>query len=288
MKSVLRVIKKALLMLRKSNRKIFKMKSAIKNREFTPYYQPIIDAKKKRIIGYEALARWVKKDKIILPDKFINHVELYGLMEDFTNVIIEKVVRDLRKFSENIWISINISTEHLESDILLKKLIKLNWPAPYRLKFELTENKRIINKEKAFDTIKYLKSKGYSFKLDDYGTGFGNAELLLYLKFTEIKIDRIFISNILISDNQKRILKSLIDFAKCCNFNVIVEGVENISQAMFLIDNGIFEHQGYLYSKPLPIEEIIGIDSHISHVFNMFGTRKTINISKKQKLLSSM
>lgn len=233
------------------------IKNAILLKEFKPYYQPIVDVKNKKIIGYEALARWVRKGHVVSPDKFIGYIEKYGFMEEFTNLVIERVVQDLCKFQDQAWISINIIAEHLESDILVQQLMKLNWPTPSRIKFELTENNKIINNNKAKEIINTLKNKGYGFKLDDYGSGFGNAKSLLDLGFTEIKIDRAFIGDTSIPSCQNKILLSLIHFSKSCGVNVIAEGVENIAQAKFLVKNGVFLHQGYLYSKPASINEII-------------------------------
>lgn len=178
-------------------------------------------------------------------------------MKEFTNLVIQSVVQDSCKLQDHAWISINIVAEHLESDILVQQLMKLNWPTPNRIKFELTENNKITNKSKAKEIINLLKRKGYGFKLDDYGTGFGNAKSLLELGFTEIKIDRAFIGDTSIPSCQNKILLSLIKFSKGCGVNVIAEGVENITQANFLVKNGVFLHQGYLYSKPVSIHEIV-------------------------------
>ena len=235
----------------------FEIKNAILHKEFKPYYQPIVDVKNKKIIGYEALARWIRKDDVISPDKFIGYVEQFRLMEEFTNLVIQNVVQDLCEFQDDAWISINIIAEHLESDILVDQLTKLNWPTPKRIKFELTENNQITNKNKAKEIINTLKNRGYGFKLDDYGSGFGNAKSILELGFTEIKIDRAFIGDTSVPSCQNKILLSLIKFSKGCGVDVIAEGVETITQAKFLVKNGIFIHQGYLYSKPASINEIV-------------------------------
>ena len=241
----------------KKNNKYVIIKNAINDKAFYPFYQPIVNAKDKHVVGYESLARWLSYGKVIPPNEFIPSIEKFKLMEAFTNLIIDNVIEDLDKFPDHIWISINITAEHLESDILLNKLAQLDWPTPHRLKFELTENKNIANRKKALEVVQILKNKGYGLKLDDYGSGFCNAKNLLCLGFTEIKIDRVFIGDTTIPSVQNNILLSLIDFTKRCNIDVIVEGVEEHYQADFLIKHGVYFHQGFLYSKPKALADIL-------------------------------
>ena len=104
---------------------------------------------------------------------------------------------------------------------------------------------------------KDIKTINSIIKLDDYGSGFCNAKNLLCLGFTEIKIDRVFIGDTTIPSVQNNILLSLIDFTKRCNIDVIVEGVEEHYQADFLIKHGVYFHQGFLYSKPKALADIL-------------------------------
>lgn len=223
---------------------------AIEQHELRPLYQPIVDARSGKTVGYEALIRWYHKGECIAPGAFIDFAETSGLIMPMTDQLLQQVIDDLPKLPADTWVSLNIVAAHLESDALTKQLAALNWPSPTRLRFELTERQPITDIVSAKRHIAQLARRGYRLKIDDFGTGFGGMASLQQLDITSIKIDKMFVDTIGTDDFKAGVLDSLIKFGHDFELEMIAEGVETAQQAHHLLQLGVYLHQGYLYSKP--------------------------------------
>ncbi|MEG2567429.1 MAG: EAL domain-containing protein, partial [Acinetobacter sp.] len=131
---------------------------------------------------------------------------------------------------------------------------ELGWPYQQRLCFELTERLPIYNIENAKQQIEKLNKKGYHFKIDDFGSGYGGFAYLNEFHIQHIKIDKMFIDAIGGCARQESIVDGIILSAQRCNLQVIAEGVENITQSAYLMERGVVLQQGYLFYKPIPFD----------------------------------
>lgn len=233
------------------------IEKGIRDNEFLPYYQPIIDSRTRKAVGYEVLLRWQKGHELISPDLFIYAAESTGLIVKITNSIIQKVLMDLKHLPPSHWVSINLVAEHIETQQLSTLLQSLNWPEHQRIKFELTERIPITDLVMASEEITLLMEKGYQFKIDDFGTGYGGFSYLQHLHIRSIKIDKMFVDTIETDDVKKSVLDSIIASAKAGNIELIAEGAETLNQVDYLAQQGVYLIQGYVYAKPMPIHEVM-------------------------------
>ncbi|OEC38110.1 diguanylate phosphodiesterase [Aeromonas sp. DNP9] len=248
----------AYLLLRNHNNSLGGMlKSALKKNEFIPYYQPIVDSRTQQVVGYEALIRWRRGGELIPPGIFIDYAERQGLIIPITTQLVSKIVADLHKFYGMQWVSINLVAAHVEQPYLQDLLKKLQWPDPKKLTFELTERIPISDVKAATREIATLGLRGYHFKLDDFGTGYGGFAYLQQLGIRCIKIDKMFIDTIGTTDLKRNVLDAIIAFGRESNMEMIAEGVETDEQLEYLHKQGVYLIQGYVYAKPMPINQLI-------------------------------
>lgn len=233
------------------------LKQAISLNELRPVYQVIVDARDGRVIGYEALLRWMHKGETIAPGVFIDIAESTGLIMPITEQLVGNVLKDIESLPANQWVTLNIVAAHLESDSLTAQLASLGWPRANQLMFELTERQQITDIPAARRSIDLLSSHGYSIKIDDFGTGFGGMASLQQLNINCIKIDKMFVDTIGTDDLKAGVLDSMIKFGHDYKLEMIAEGVETQSQAEFLLARGVYLQQGYLYGKPNPISPAV-------------------------------
>ncbi len=241
-----------------------KLREAIKNNEFIVYYQPQVDIDSRTIVGFEALVRWIDTDgSIISPIKFIPIAEHTGLIIDIGKIILESVLLQTTKWkNENKGfkkIAINISTKQLKDPEFIptvKKLLSKTKCDPNLIEFEITESFFIDDIHEAVGILHAIKKMKIKISLDDFGTGFSSLSYLKQLPISKLKIDKSFVDDIFTDENDKTITQSIINLAKNMNLDVIAEGVETKEQEDFLRENGCRLAQGYLYSKPIPVEEI--------------------------------
>lgn len=246
-----------LILHNKSNSLGGLLKSALERKEFIPFYQPIIDSRTNDIIGYEALIRWQRGGELISPGMFIDYAERQGLIIPMTTQLVSNIVADLPKLSEKQWVSVNLVAAHIEQPHLQDMLMNMQWPDPERLTFEITERIPISDVKNATREITKLELRGYHFKIDDFGTGYGGFAYLQQLGIRCIKIDKMFIDTIGTSDLKRSVLDAIIIFGRESEMEMIAEGVETPEQLNYLAERGVFLIQGYVYAKPMPINQVI-------------------------------
>lgn len=239
------------------------LRIAINRREFQPFYQPIINVHDKRVVGYEALVRWKKRDEYISPSVFIDYAETHGLIVEITSILMDHILRDLSKLSPDKWVSINLVAAHIESPILREYLYSNKWPDSRRMSFELTERLPISNFAIAASEITILNELGYQFKIDDFGTGYGGFSYLQRLGVHSIKIDKMFIDTIGTDDLKAKTLDAIINVGHELGMEIIAEGVETREQVDYLLTHGVNLMQGFFFSKPLPLELVLEAPLHI-------------------------
>ncbi|WP_447834744.1 EAL domain-containing protein [Aeromonas veronii] len=235
------------------------LRRGVNEHEFIPFFQPLVCAKTKKIIGIEVLMRWRHPEKgLILPDYFIHEAELSGLIIDMTSILIKSTINFLNvnkhHFLPGFQIAFNITSLHFESEQILndchyfQSVCGMNG---WRLSLELTERCMLNDTFDVMNSIHRLAFMGVYLSLDDFGTGYSGLKLLQKIKFNSIKIDRSFVSGIGRDEVSERIVDSVIITAKKMRLMLVAEGVETKEQEKYLCDHGVNVLQGYLYGKPM-------------------------------------
>ncbi len=241
------------------------LKFAIENNELELYYQPIVSISNNTLNAVEALIRWNHPTKgLIMPDKFIPMATESGLITQIGWWVAKEACRQLYVWkSAHIinfeYVSININARQLNEINFVEQLdecIKKGEVSPSLIKLDLTETTLLDNFTKTQEIIQKLKEKGIECSIDDFGTGYSSLSYLKKIAFKVLKIDKIFINDILTNPDSQELVKSIIAIGKQFNYKIIIEGIENEQQREKLIeiDDSIY-YQGYLCSKAIPAKE---------------------------------
>ncbi len=227
------------------------------------HYQPKIYTKDNTIAGFEALAAWNHPTKgLIFADNFLYVTQNNKLSIDFHKYILKKVCTQVKQWQDkysdfDLKISLNISGELFYNKHFVDNtmdIITKSGVDPRSLDFEILEDIFLKNKEQVIAIINEFKSKGITFSLDDFGTGFSSISSLHLLPIDNLKIDKTFILHLFEGKN-KEIVKLSIDIAKVYGIDVVAEGVEDKESLDFIKEQGCKYYQGYYFSKSLPTNE---------------------------------
>ena len=236
--------------------------SALDNEELLLYVQPKVDMNDGRIIGGEALVRWNHPEKgLVPPGEFIPVLEKNGFIIKVDEYIWEKVFAYLGKLRKEgrplVPISINVSRLHAYDDKLAETLIRLreeyDVPAEY-IPLELTESAFLEDEEGMYQRMESLRAQGFLVSMDDFGTGYSTMNMLKNQTLDEIKIDREFIRD-LEKDKSLIIIRNTIAMLQQLGVHIVIEGVETEEQKNFLLGCGCTDVQGFLFYRPMPVEE---------------------------------
>ena len=231
-------------------------------RGFFLCYQPIVRVKDRQLSGMEALIRW-KNDVYgtVVPEEFIPILEKDAVFPELGSWIIRQAIRDAKPFVEkdsNFIVNVNLSYAQIEksnfSATVMNILHEEQFPST-NLCLELTERCRIMDEKMLIDKVCELKVQGIRFALDDFGTGFSSLNLMRKLPIDEIKVDRQFIKDIENNRIDQNIINGLTHMVINSGKYICIEGVENEEMQRFLERYPVSYFQGYLYSKPVPIDE---------------------------------
>jgi diguanylate cyclase (GGDEF)-like protein/PAS domain S-box-containing protein len=238
------------------------LRQAIKTNQFVLFYQPQVE--RDHLIGAEALIRWKHpKHGLLPPGEFIPLAEESGLILPLGDWVIEAACSQLatwalRKETAAVTLAVNISARQFrQPDFVERVLAALDRTGanPLTLKLELTESMLLDNVDDVITKITALKSHGLRFSLDDFGTGYSSMAYLRRLPLDELKIDLIFVRDIMADAASGAIAQAILSLGKAMGLRVIAEGVETREQRDFLVRMGCNSFQGFLFSRPLPLEE---------------------------------
>ena len=239
------------------------LRTALKNNEFLIYYQPQIDITTNKIYGVEALLRWNSpKYGYMSPDKFIPIAEEIGIIIEIGEWMFKEVcihVRRWKRLGFNIRASVNISAIQLQNKGFLyktKRIIDETNVDPYLIDFEITESILIESTKEVQRVLNEIKNMGIKISLDDFGTGYSSLVYLNKFPIDTIKIDRCFIQDLFIYPKKIAIVEGIIHIAQSIGMEVIAEGIEDKKELEVLRDKKCHRGQGYIYSEPVPINEI--------------------------------
>ncbi len=239
--------------------------AALNKNELTVYYQPLYNSHQHRIYGFEALVRWQSPVRgLVAPDQFIHIAEQNGLIRSIDFFVLDEAFRAVRRWLEagvmRGRISVNISSVNFQqADFVpkIKELVKNSNGLCEYIELELTETAMMIDADMVSKNISILKSLGFQIALDDFGTGFSSLGHLKQFDIDKVKIDRFFIHEIELSQQDRNIASVIIQLAGHLGIEVVAEGVENEHQAYLLHVMGCHHLQGYLISRPLAEEQLL-------------------------------
>lgn len=237
---------------------------AIDNNELQLFYQPKFDLTTNKIMGVEALIRWIKPDgTVITPDAFIPIAERSRLIGRISEFVLNEGCRQNILWQKmgypNIVMSINFtSTDFYQTDLqdkIVEALAKSGLE-PEWLEVELTETLALSDIDYAVSQMNKLRELGVKLAMDDFGTGYSSLSYLQILPITLLKLDRSFITDIQNDNIAYKIVSAVISIAKSKKIKTIAEGIENTEQEEILRKAGCDYGQGYLYGKPMPAQQL--------------------------------
>ena len=238
------------------------LRDALDHGQFILHYQPQIEGKD-HLAGAEALVRWQHPQRgLVPPSDFIPIAEETGLILPLGNWVLETACGQLAKWANqptmaDLTIAVNVSAGQFKHPNFVEhvlSILKKTNANPRRLKLELTESLLVVNLQDIIEKMFSLKAKGVGFSLDDFGTGYSSLSYLKRLPLDQLKIDQSFVRDLLVDPNDAAIARTIVALAQSLGLAVIAEGVETEHQRDFLASSGCHAYQGYLFSRPLPLE----------------------------------
>ncbi len=243
-----------------------KLHRALERKEFIIDYQPQFDLRSGDLVGGEALLRWKPAEHVIAPGTFIPLLEETGLIVPVGSWVIQTVCQQYLAWQKKgfgaLRLAVNLSGRQLaENDIVdLVEQIMLDTEMPEKmLELELTESMVIGNVQHVREILHGIRSLGISLAMDDFGTGYSSLNCLKHFPFDRIKIDRSFVANIGINQNDEAIIRGIIAIAHDMGMDVVAEGVEEEKQVAFLKDCDCDLLQGFLLGRPMSVKNFTDI-----------------------------
>jgi diguanylate cyclase (GGDEF)-like protein/PAS domain S-box-containing protein len=246
------------------------LRKALANKQLHLHYQIQMDSAK-GALGAEALIRWIHPERgMVSPAQFIPLAEETGLILTIGQWVLETACAQLKIWQQSpparhLVLAINVSAKqfrHADFVTQVAGALQRHGVNPALLKLELTESLLLDDIEKIIATMNALTNLGVRLSLDDFGTGYSSLQYLKRLPLDQLKIDQSFVQDIEADDDDKAIVHTIIAMARNLNLDVIAEGVENEEQRKILLDSGCTHCQGYLFSKPIPIEQFDELLKH--------------------------
>ena len=240
------------------------MRVGLRDGHFLLHYQPQVD-QRGVMTGVEALLRWQHPVRgLVSPVEFIPVAELSGLILPLGEWVLETACRQLvawrnREETADLSMAINVSARQFHHPDFVAQILAVlgrTGANPLRLKLELTESLLLTDVDDVIARMTALKKCGVGFSLDDFGTGYSSLAYLKRLPLDQLKIDQSFVSEVVANSNDAAITSAIVALAHQLGLSVIAEGVENEAQRDFLIRHGCRAYQGYLFGRPVPIEEL--------------------------------
>ncbi len=238
------------------------LRHAIANNQVRPHFQPIISLQDGKLLGFEALARWIDPELgFVSPAKFVPLAEERGIIASLTDKLLLHAARVASGWPEGIFLSFNLSSVQLVDPYTAKSIIrtiaKAGLPAN-RLEIEVTETAMMSDPETASMIIDELHEAGIRISMDDFGTGQSSLGRLRELKLDKVKIDRAFIMAIGEDKPAEHIVRAILEMCAGLDLTVVAEGIEEMNQAESLKRYGCHAGQGYLFGKPQDEHKTMG------------------------------
>jgi EAL domain-containing protein (putative c-di-GMP-specific phosphodiesterase class I) len=241
------------------------LQRAIESDQFVLHYQPQIDIASGKVVGLEALVRWQHPDcGLIFPDDFVSRLEELGLIDRLGWIVANRGLAEISRFADKRggtpMLSMNVSISSLRDlkfPDTMAALIAMHGVSPEKVVLEITESGLIKETALTLDVLTRLRMKQVQLSIDDFGTGYSMMQQLLNIPATELKIDKSFVMNMNGSDSNRVMVQKTIEIGHELDMRVVAEGVETRGQLEFLRANGCDTAQGYFFSRPLPVKNLL-------------------------------
>lgn len=238
------------------------LRRAVSAGEVEPHFQPIVDLKNRRVIGFEALARWSDRDLgFVSPATFIPIAEERGIIGPLSQLVLRKATEAARSWPDDLFLSFNLSPSQLvDQNTGLQILAVLDRTGfdPHRLEIEITETGLMSDPASAEKIVEDLRRVGIRVSLDDFGTGQSSLGRLREFNFDKLKIDRAFVASILDDRPSEHIIRAILAMCEGLGMDVVAEGIEEEAQADRLVQFGCGGGQGYLFGRPADADSTLG------------------------------
>ena len=253
------------------------LRYALSDKQFELHYQPQVSLSTGAIVGVEALIRWRHPTRgLIFPDQFIDVAEKMGLIAELGDWVIYEACRQQKQWQRqgvDLSVAVNISGSHFRSPELVsstRKALAENKLQAEKLELEITEGVMQVS-EGTLENFHTLNKMGVKIAIDDFGTGYSSLNSLRSLPVDHLKIDRIFLQNVLQDEKQTVIISTIIGMAHALGLKVIVEGIESVDHVLLLQGLGCNIVQGYFFSQPVPADTIVDL------YFQVFDTGELVH-----------
>ena len=227
--------------------------------EFEAYFQPKTDLTNGELKGVEALARWNHPvHGLLSPADFLPAIDARAELSRLTDAIMESAIKQATAWQDcgqRLCFSVNLSLSALTNERFCEEMLALvarHGVEPKDVTFEILETAALTNVARTLETMTRLRLNGFGLAIDDFGTGFSSFEQLSSIPFTELKIDRSFVTGVANSSRKAAVVRSCIELAHRLSLKVVAEGVETESDWDFLVNAGANQAQGYFIAKPMP------------------------------------
>jgi len=236
------------------------LRKALPAGQFELHYQPVVNLASNEISGFEALIRWNHPEKgLVTPATFIPLAEEIGFIVPIGEWVIRQACATAAQWPADLRVAVNISAVQFRSPGLMQVIVgalAASGLHPTRLEIEITETVLLQNKETTLAFLHQLRALGIRIAMDDFGTGYSSLTYLQCFPFDKIKIDRSFVKDITENAGSLNIVRAVAALAKGMGMTTTAEGVETSEQLDKITSEGCTEMQGYLFSRPLPAQEI--------------------------------
>ena len=251
------------------------LRAAVQAGDIQPFYQPLIDLKSGAIRGFEALARWTGENlKVVGPDRFIPIAEDSGLIGTLSDALFERACRDAVAWPTGMALAFNVSPVLLRDSTFALRVLAIlarTGLSPNRLELEITESALVRDFDAAQTALGGLRDAGVRIAIDNFGTGYSSLYHLRNFKIDRLKIDRSFVDSMARDKDSAAIVKALVGLGEGLGLQVTAEGVETLDQQRLLIAQGCDQAQGFLYSQPLPADEILAMMTPAGRLYGKAG-----------------
>jgi len=241
-----------------------RLRRALEQEEFVAFFQPQVDLAEGRIVGMEALVRWMSPSGMIPPVEFISVAEELGLIDGICEQVLKSCCTHLRHWRDEgldvVPVAVNISGRQFQQPKrllhLVEEALKENALDPHLLELELTESSAMTDPQAAIAVVDSLRERGVACSIDDFGTGYSSLSVLKGFPISKLKIDRSFVMDIDKDPNDAAIVTAIVAMAHALKLKVVAEGVETQEHLDFLRNLGCDQIQGYFFSRPVPASDM--------------------------------
>jgi diguanylate cyclase (GGDEF)-like protein/PAS domain S-box-containing protein len=243
---------------------VTRLRKAVDAQRWTLHYQPVVELATGRMVGVEALIRWIEPDGTMVPPlEFIPLAEDLGLIEQIGDWVVREIAYQVTAWKEldiDLEVGFNLSPRQFWQPDLAERIvreIRVSGIDPSRVLVEVTESSAMMDPDRAQQILVELSDHGFAIAIDDFGTGYSSLSRLREMPVRVLKIDRSFVSNVHEDPQSASIVSAFLELSKGLGMTTLAEGIETTEELAFLRERGCALGQGFLFSKPVPPEEII-------------------------------